>query len=75
MTYKVSFHRLAEQELNDASMYYEDKRAGLGGAFLDAVEKTLESMRDHPRAARKVTDSVRRAGASVSVWDPLFRSG
>jgi len=37
---RVSFHKLAERELNDTARYYDLESPGLGGAFLDAVEKT-----------------------------------
>ncbi len=30
----VSFHRLADRELNEAAQYYELERPGLGAAFL-----------------------------------------
>jgi hypothetical protein len=38
---RVSFHVLAERELNDAALYYEHERLGLGAAFLDEVEAYL----------------------------------
>jgi len=33
---KVSFHELAEFELNDAAIFFEIKREGLGLRFLSA---------------------------------------
>jgi hypothetical protein len=41
---RISFHRLAERELNDTALYYDLESPGLGVTFLDAVEKTLVSM-------------------------------
>src|SRR5687768_3836383 len=38
---RVSFHRLAERELNDAALYYERESLGLGVRFLDEIEATL----------------------------------
>jgi hypothetical protein len=34
MNRQVSFHAMAEQELNDAASYYNALRPGLGQAFL-----------------------------------------
>jgi hypothetical protein len=34
---RVSFHELAERELNDAALYYEQKKAGLGIKFIEAL--------------------------------------
>ncbi len=37
MNRRVSFHAMAEQEINDAASYYNASRPGLGQAFLDEV--------------------------------------
>jgi plasmid stabilization system protein ParE len=57
---RVSFHLLAEQELNDACLYYEDKSTGLGSAFLEAIVRALDDIRKYPRAASPAAESVRR---------------
>ena len=72
MTRKISFHRLAEQELNDASLDYEGKSSGLGGAFLDAIEQTLGSLQEHPRAAREVSEAVRRKSVHRFPYSILY---
>ena len=38
MNRQVSFHAMAEQELNDAASYYNTIRSGLGQAFLDEID-------------------------------------
>ena len=38
---RVSFHELAERELNDAALYYEQESTGLGVKFLDEVEGNI----------------------------------
>ena len=40
----VSFHLLAERELNDAAQYYELKSPGLGAAFLAEVESCCDAI-------------------------------
>jgi hypothetical protein len=37
----VSFHPLAERELNDAAQYYERESVGLGAAFLASDDPWL----------------------------------
>jgi hypothetical protein len=51
MKRKVSFHQLAEFELNDAAIFLENERQGLGGRFLNAVEAGVAHIHDYPEAA------------------------
>jgi toxin ParE1/3/4 len=57
---RVSFHELAERELNDAALYYEQERTGLGVKFLDEVERVISSMIRNPNAGKQVRGRVRR---------------
>ena len=57
---RISFHRLARKELNDAARYYELEHAELGNAFLDEVEHCVESIRKYPSAAPVIRGNVRR---------------
>ena len=56
----VSFHPLAERELDDAARYYELESPGLGKALLDAGEKTCALIIEQPRSGPGVLGSVRR---------------
>jgi toxin ParE1/3/4 len=56
----VSFHPLAEQEVNDAAQYYELESTGLGEAFLAEVERCCASIVDHPDAGQTTLGSTRR---------------
>jgi toxin ParE1/3/4 len=56
----VSFHPLAERELNDAAQYYESKGACLGAAFLTEVQRCCDGIVEYPRAGLVMTGSVRR---------------
>lgn len=60
MTEKISFHRLAEQELTDAAQYYGSERHGLGAAFLDEIERCVRFILSNPRAAPILKGSIRR---------------
>jgi len=56
---KVSFHELAEFELNDATVFFETKREGLGLRFLSAVEAAVAHIRQHPEASPVIIQDVR----------------
>jgi len=57
---KVSFHELAEFELNDAAVFFETKREGLGSRFLLAVEAAVAYIREHPEASPLIIQDIRR---------------
>ena len=42
---RPEFHRLAEYELNEAAQYYDLEDPGLGAAFLEEVDRCLQSSR------------------------------
>ena len=60
MTFRTSFHQLAELELKEAAQYYESEVAGLGKTFVDEVEHTLKQIALHPEAALMIHDVVHR---------------
>src|SRR5574341_2983 len=57
---RVSFHRLARRELNEATEFYELANPGLGTAFLDEVERCTQNIIDYPQASPLLVGSVRR---------------
>jgi toxin ParE1/3/4 len=57
---RPEFHRLAEHELNEAARYYDLEDPGLGGAFLDEVDRCLDSIQAHPEAGAILRGEVRR---------------
>lgn len=60
MNRRVSFHPLAEQELNEATNYYDATSPGLGAAFLDEVERAVKRILEPPEASPLVNRAVRR---------------
>jgi toxin ParE1/3/4 len=44
----------AKEEMRESAHWYEEKRAGLGADFVDAVERALELIEEHPRRFVKV---------------------
>jgi toxin ParE1/3/4 len=57
---EVSFHRLAEIELNDAAAFYEGESPGLGAKFLTEIDSCIDSIVKHPRAGQVILEPVRR---------------
>lgn len=60
MIYSISFHEMAESELNEATDYYESKVAGLGRAFLSEVERVSRFIQQNPESAPIILKVVRR---------------
>ena len=60
MSKRVSFHELAEIELNDGSIFFESKREGLGLRFLAAMEAAVTHIQKHPQASPVIINDVRR---------------
>ena len=57
---RPEFHRLAEYELNEAAQYYDLEDRGLGAAFLDEVDRCLQSIQAAPEAGAILRGTVRR---------------
>ncbi len=60
MNYSLSFHELAEFELNDIAAYYENQVSGLGFSFLDEVERSLHLIQQNPKLFPQIFHVVRR---------------
>jgi plasmid stabilization system protein ParE len=56
----VSFHRLAEQELNDTAQYYERESPGLGAAFLAESQRCCDAILEFPQSGAVAAGAVRR---------------
>ena len=59
MRRKVSFHELAEMELNDAAIYFENEQEGLGFRFLAAMEAAITHIQEHPQASPVIIKDIR----------------
>ena len=60
MRRKVSFHQLAEFELNDAAVFFEIERDGLGLRFLSALEAAVAHIQEYPEASPIIIQNIRR---------------
>ena len=57
---RPEFHRLAEYELNEAAQYYDLEEPGLGAAFLEEVDRCVQSIQAAPEAGAILRGTVRR---------------
>jgi len=49
----ADFHPLAASELTDAAVFYEDQAPGLGGDFLDEIERLVTLLSLYPDLGRQ----------------------
>ena|SRR5258705_6208064 len=54
------FLRPAEEEMTEASLFYEAASTGLGNSFLDDVQRVVDSLREHPYLGHGVVLNLRR---------------
>ncbi len=51
----------AEEEMTEASIFYEAASAGLGSDFLDDLQRVVNGLREHPESGLVVGQGLRRA--------------
>lgn len=56
---RVLFTRLARQEVEDATAFYEQERSGLGSRFREEVRATIRRIQENPAAWPVVRGDVR----------------
>ncbi len=64
MSIKITIRPRAQDDLEEITNWYEQRQAGLGRGFLDAVSETLEFVTRFPRARPLVRGEIRRANLS-----------
>ena len=57
---EADIHPLASQELEEATLFYDQRVTGLGQRFLYTVEKAIEHILLFPEAAPVVGETVRQ---------------
>jgi hypothetical protein len=50
----------AEEEMTEASVFYEAATSGLGAGFLDEVQRLVKMLREHPESGQSVDRGLRR---------------
>jgi len=67
------FHPEALEEINDSISFYEDKQAGLGGRFLEALDDAIWRIRRNPLLYRKIDDEIRKCRLLRFPYGIIFR--
>jgi plasmid stabilization system protein ParE len=70
----VTFHELAEEELNEAAAYYAEARPGLGEAFLNEADRAVQALASSPLAGTVVDKDVRWWLLSRFPYSILYRA-
>ncbi len=50
----------AEEEMTEASAFYETASVGLGSDFLDDVQRVVDALREHPGLGRALGQGLRQ---------------
>jgi toxin ParE1/3/4 len=58
------YHKAARRELNEAVLWYEDQKPGLGVRFFTAVQETIAHIVENPRRFPVVYRDLRQAPVS-----------
>lgn len=61
MKRKASFHPVAQQELIEAALWYDEQRPGLGDEFIDTVVARVNDLRDDPQRFPTAYGDVQQA--------------
>jgi toxin ParE1/3/4 len=73
MTLRVVYRRAAQEEFQDAAVWYEQQRAGLGEEFLREIEIAVETAAGSPKRYQIVFGDVRRTMARRFPYCIYFR--
>jgi hypothetical protein len=57
----------AEEEMTEASLFYERASSGLGDDFLDDIERVISDVCVHPAAGHRVGHDLRRVASSFPI--------
>lgn len=61
MTFEVRVRRAAREDIENAALWYEAQRAGLGNEFIDEVERAFQKITGAPSSYRTLHRETRRA--------------
>lgn len=69
----ANFHPAAETELLAAVAFYDARAAGLGAAYLDEAQRTLDLIREFPRIGPQLEDDIRRLAFGRFPFSFIYR--
>ena len=56
----IRFLSLADQEVDDAVRWYDEKEEGLSRDFLDDLDRTVRLVKTYPLLAKQIEPEMRR---------------
>jgi hypothetical protein len=68
-----SFHGDAARELEEATVFYESRVAGLGRSFLEEVESTISLIERFPNAGATISRNLRRVSLDRFPYSIVYR--
>lgn len=74
MTLRIVFRRAAKNEFEDAAVWYDQQRSGLGEEFIIEIEQSLASAGASPQRYPIVFGDVRRTVARRFPYAVYFRT-
>ena len=69
----IRIDSIAADEIGEAAKFYEDRREGLGGEFLDEIGNTLQRIEENPRSYVVLRGETRRANLNRFPYALLYR--
>jgi len=69
---RLAFHPEALTEYSEATLYYEERQAGLGADFVADIEATIERIIESPTRWRILEEDVRRCLVHVFPYGVLY---
>ncbi|HNV47472.1 MAG TPA: type II toxin-antitoxin system RelE/ParE family toxin [Spirochaetota bacterium] len=70
---QVLFHPVAEAEMAESALWYENKQKNLGKRFLEAVESALKRIQIQPELYRVLENDIRMCGVGRFPYGIIFR--
>lgn len=69
----IKFLRIAEDELENAIVYYEGKEAGLGLRFLTEINNCLDRIQKYPHAWFEFSENTKRCRTKVFPYGVIYQ--
>lgn len=73
MKLPITFHRAASAEFIEASVWYENKKAGLALEFISEIDRCVVLASEHPHQFSPVHQDIRRIVANRFPYGVYFR--
>jgi len=74
MTSPVVFRRAARREFDEAALWYEERRAGLGSQFISEINHAIKLVVENPPLSHHAPRDSMCSSATLSIFG-LFSSG